>query len=447
MTIGCGSCRARLMTRMAGQASRADSIEIEAHLQSCAACRDEHARWSVIGALQQYEPALGTDVRERLVARLTEEAVSQGSQARQRATAGRPIARGFALAAAAVVALAWVGSALWKPAARVLSGEVLVGERTVTAGGRIGDEASLSSTRGGSVLLDGPRVELQAGTTLAWSRPRRAIALERGQVTVDVVPGQGQRFRVTTADFIVEVVGTRFTVTPTSVATEHGTVRVLTPTENEIAQVTAGEMWSLSDHDLRTGSKATGALAQGVTRFELKMPSAPAASSPAAPAVAAPAPTLDAPLAPAAVVAAEGSRRAAPRSHQGAADGGAAALLDEAHVALADGKAATARQLVRAALRRPGARSLGAEANLLLAEAFLVEKRKAQAITAYHGVVLRYPRSSAAEGALFAAAELAQEMGRPDAARKDLVAYLRRYPHGRFVAETTARLARLTHAP
>ena len=74
-----------------------------------------------------------------------------------------------------------------------------------------------------------------------------ALVLARGTVDCSVTPrGEREPFRVIAGDVIVEVVGTRFTVTRTPSSTRvdvtHGTVRVRGPHGETL--VTAGERWS-----------------------------------------------------------------------------------------------------------------------------------------------------------------------------------------------------------
>ena len=52
MSLGCFHCRAQLAAIHAGHASEAARLEVEAHLSECEGCREEQARWSVIGELK-----------------------------------------------------------------------------------------------------------------------------------------------------------------------------------------------------------------------------------------------------------------------------------------------------------------------------------------------------------------------------------------------------------
>jgi TolA-binding protein len=235
-------------------------------------------------------------------------------------------------------------------------------------------------------------VELADGTRVAWSAARRTVSLAAGEVTVDLAPGQARNFRVAAPAFVVEVVGTRFTVSPTGVRTEHGTVRVRALDGRELARVGAGEAWWIAP---------------------------------------APAPAVEPAPQPPAVAAAP------------AAGERAGALLDRARAAIARGEAARARGLVQKALDRGPSRTQEAEARLLLGDALLVEGRHADAIKSYRAVARDYAGLPVGENALFAAAQLASESGTREEARRALADYLARYPAGRFHAEAEAKLTRL----
>src|SRR6185503_7090656 len=83
-------------------------------------------------------------------------------------------------------------------------------------------------------------------TSLVWRRAARSVELRAGSVTVDVEHRAGQHFQVRTARFVVEVIGTRFTVDLDGVRTERGTVRIFTPDGTPIGYVTAGRSWTLA---------------------------------------------------------------------------------------------------------------------------------------------------------------------------------------------------------
>lgn len=302
-----------------------------------------------------------------------------------------------AAALAGLAMLLWAGRVLRPPAPApsiVLSGELYVSEAPALPGRPVGDEEHLRSSRGGTALLDGARVELRPGTRAAWSRAARSVTLEAGEVGIDVAPGQGRRFRVTTKRFAVEVLGTRFVVSPTEVHTERGRVRVVDLDGLELAVVAAGESWR------SPGSQVAREPSPAPPPRDVEPPPPKAVEHPAA-------------------------------------------QLERARIAIAHGDVAKARELVRSVLDASPARAHAATGRALLADALLVERRRGEAIHAYLAVAHEFADLPQAETALFAAAELQFETGRHAAARRALKEYIARYPRGRFRAEAKAKLARL----
>src|SRR6185312_2445893 len=203
-------------------------------------------------------------------------------------------------------------------------------------------------------------------TSLVWRRAARSVELRAGSVTVDVEHHAGQHFQVRTPRFVVEVIGTRFTVDLGGVRTERGTVRIFTPDGTPVGYVTAGRAWTLAE--------------------------APAAIAPA------PLPAVS---------------RARPL-----ADDSPAARLGQARRALARGNAGEARRLVEPIFHL--GREVAVEARVIYAESFLTEGRYTDAVDGYETVVRDFPRTAEAESALYAVAQLASEHGRPAAARAGL---------------------------
>jgi hypothetical protein len=230
------------------------------------------------------------------------------------------------------------------------------------------------------------------------------VELREGSVTIDVEHRAGQHFQVRTPRFVVEVIGTRFTVDLAGVRTERGTVRVLGTDGAVIGYVTAGRAWTL--------------------------PAATAQAAPTAPTEAPPA----RPPAPSLTLASTSPARAA--SDEGPA------RLAQARRALAHGNAGEARRLVEPIFHL--GREVAVEARVIYAESFLVEGRYTDAVDGYETVVRDFPRTPQAESALYAVAQLESEHGRAAAARAGLQRYLDRYPRGRFAREANDRLAGLT---
>ena len=296
--------------------------------------------------------------------------------------------------------------ALRPPSSRITGGDVAL---LNGAGSRIEDGAHLAARRGGELLLDGARVALSEGGEVWWRAEDHTLVLERGRVHVEVDPARHQRFAVQTSRFRVDVLGTIFEVDLSGVRTRRGKVKVSLGGV-QVAEVSAGGSWTVP---------------------------APAPPVETAPAAAETAPAA-AETAPAAAETAPPAVQIAPRRHQGEE---LAARLQRARRALAGGDSALARSILEPVRRGP--KALLAEARLLEAESYLVERRYPQAIAGYRGVLRRFGDTEYGESALYAIAQLEVDSGRADAAERALHRYLDRYPRGRFAEEARSRLAAL----
>ncbi|HLK89179.1 MAG TPA: FecR domain-containing protein [Polyangia bacterium] len=401
MTPSCTRASRLSLASVGGHASEAERLELEAHLATCARCSAAHAELAPVRALRAAEPdGLSSSARERV------RRAALAGATRAPASAPRrwgPVGVGGALALASIAALLFLG----RPAAdgpRVVSGDV-----AIARGSGAGPEGVVvTSARGGEVRLGDAETALARETSLVWRRDARSVELRAGSVTIDVEHRAGQHFQVRTPRFLVEVIGTRFTVDLAGVRTERGTVRVFAADGTPLGYVAAGQSWTL-------------------------------------PAPAAPAPA-EAPPAPAAVTprpvpaAAPSSPVAAPA--RTFADDGPSARLGQARRALARGNAGEARRLVEPIFHL--GRELAVEARVIYAESFLTEGRYTDAVDGYETVVRDFPRTAQAESALYAVAQLESEHGRQAEARAGLARYLAHYPHGRFAREANDRLTGLT---
>ena len=259
------------------------------------------------------------------------------------------------------------------------------------------------------MLLRGSNVELAAGASATWRDATRTVELEHGSITVEVTPGKGQHFRVATPTFIVEVVGTRFTVTEASVTTEHGKVRVLSTDEKLLATVGAGESWHVPVEPLRPLQKETSSVP----------PKTPTIAPTTAP------------------IESRSTRGSSPRKVAARP----ADPLGDARRALTHGDADAARAILVSLLH--GARKTAVEARALMAESYLVEGRYGDAMESYRTVVRDFDGTPQAESALYAIAELEVEHSSMDEAARALRRYLAKHPQGRFTKEAHDRLDRL----
>jgi ferric-dicitrate binding protein FerR (iron transport regulator) len=405
-----------------GHATGAERLELEAHLAVCARCSAEHAALGAVRALRGAEPeGLSASARERVRRAALEGTARAPVAARRRLW---PVGVGATLALAGLAAFLFVA----RPAdeARVVSGDVTIVPASRVAASSAADSPAGASTadaafvvrsaRGGEVRLGDAATSLAKGTALVWRRDVRSVELGAGSVTIDVEHRAGQHFQVRTPRFLVEVIGTRFTVDLGGVRTERGTVRVLSLDGALLGTVTAGRSWTV-----------------------------PAPSVPvAAPAASAPSEAPVAPVPPARTLApaARALALASPAPTRAPVDESPAARLALARRALARGNAGEARRLVEPLFHL--GREIAVEARVIYAESFLTEGRYTDAVDGYETVVRDFPRAPQAESALYAMAQLESEHGRPAAARAGLERYLSEYPHGRFAREATDRLAGLT---
>jgi ferric-dicitrate binding protein FerR (iron transport regulator) len=403
------------LASIGGQATEAERLELEAHLAICARCSAEHAALGAVRALRVAEPeGLSAAARERVRRAALEGTARAPLAARRRLW---PVGVGATLALAGVAAFLLMA----RPAneARVVSGDVTIAAASPAAASPADAAIVVRSARGGEVRLGDAATSLAKGTALVWRREARSVELGAGSVTIDVEHRAGQHFQVRTPRFLVEVIGTRFTVDLGGVRTERGAVRVLGLDGALLGTVTAGQSWTLP-----------------------AAPSAPA-ESPAASAPVAPASPPG--LAPASRALAPASRALAlapATTSRMPVEESPAARLAKARRALARGNAGEARRLVEPLFHL--GREIAVEARVIDAESFLTEGRYTDAVDGYDTVVRDFPRAPQAESALYAIAQLESEHGRPAAARAGLERYLTQYPHGRFAREATDRLAGLT---
>ena len=158
------------------------------------------------------------------------EGVPQQRQRLERQRLVRRVGRGAGviLAAAAAVALFWMGRS---PEQKVASSEERA-EQLILEGGQVTDNGrplivgsayaidqlgrlSTPKDRGAELAVGGLHIGFAAGSTadLAFSRSSRRIALNRGTVELDVPPlKHGATLSVTTPNAVVTVHGTRFSV-------------------------------------------------------------------------------------------------------------------------------------------------------------------------------------------------------------------------------------------
>jgi hypothetical protein len=388
--ISCRLVRSRLLEMTRQTASDAIRLEVESHLQECASCQEEAARWKLIGLIKQSEgPRLTGLARRRILDRLVTVAAAPGGgllprvSVLQQARRRRGILVGvFSATALAAVMILLVGV----PRSRLHT---------------VGEGEVLDAVESGSISFGGARVAYQAGSLMTFHPATRGMTLSRGEVGLDVTPGLPGRFRVTTSRFIVEVLGTQFLVSLNGVRTLHGTVRVLDLAGSELAVLEAGHAWTFREPP-----------------------------SVASTVVEVPTPTL-----------ARNVAAADTSSNVRDVRVSTSELLARGRAALARGDAAQARSLGRRAVAAARAENDAAAAELLLAQALLVGRHPDEAIKAFRRVARTRSTSPEGELASFTIGQLLSERGWVSEAEAAFNEYLARYPAGRFVREAREHLS------
>jgi len=420
----CRHARAAILATVRQQASEAERLCLEEHLQGCPACRAERAQWLLLERLRD-EPAphLGTEARARVLRHLTSLPRTEPAREPRRFRLGRPA---WALAAAALLVTSlWV----WRGSKLTLRS---------SAGLNQGSTRVVRAQAAGNLASAGAHIAYPAGAAFDMQPERREIHLLAGEIDVDVVPGGTSRFRVITPRFTVEVLGTRFIVGLDGVRTLHGSVRVVDAEGRELALVQAGQSWKPEPvlADQRRGQAARpvvvelGPRAGEAGRAEDRSSHAEATSAP------------HRPLAMRSPVTAPGSgRRARPAPVAPLDEPSVDSLLSEARILLGSGDTTAARQRIAVALQQPHLtprQRAGAE--LLTANALLVESRYQEAISAFRRTANLYGSQPEGELAVFALAQLLSERGLAGEAQAAFRQYLDRYPGGQFMDEVRRQL-------
>jgi transmembrane sensor len=237
------------------------------------------------------------------------------------------------------------------------------------------------------------------------------FVLDRGTIDCDVAPRRGRPLQVRAGDVVVEVVGTRFSVTRTAgvrVDVTHGTVRVRT-SDREVV-VGPGERWS--DRD-------------------------PAAAPAAAPAARAPAEPTPPPASAPGAATATGPDDSAGSAAKRAAVRSSRAAFQAAQRLEARDRSAAARAYRAVA---SGDDAWAALALYSLAELDASTGRPREALAAVEEYLQRFPRGAGIEDVLWIRVENLRALGRPDDARSAAAGYLRRFPDGTYV-KPAARVA------
>jgi len=413
-SIACISIGSLLSKRASGL-SGAERLRLEEHLQTCAACRDDAYALDVITAITRSPelPSLGGRARERAIAgalmhatrKPTPELMPARSRSSLRVWAGAGL---VAAAAAAVVLVVTSGdnretvraAAASDDAALLVAGDVTAGGSAVEVGSRIEPGADMATHQGARLLVGRAEIEIDPASEIAWQPEVETLSLRTGAVRASVKRDPSRTFRVVTETFVVEVVGTRFEVTPESVEVYEGTVRIVGPDGDVlVAALTEGESWQAGVAAKTTPKK----------KRAHKRP----------------------------------RKRTKQTVEVAEVEADVGALLTSARSHLASKSVDSAKEDIQRALDAEPNRKEQAEAYSLIAECALVSGEAAKAARLYLQVADKYRGLPAAENALFAAARIEANAGHAAEARDKLELYLERYPSGRFQAEAKRRLSEL----
>lgn len=238
------------------------------------------------------------------------------------------------------------------------------------------------------------------------------FVLARGTIDCDVAPRKGRPLRVRAGDVVVEVVGTRFSVTRTPgvrVDVTHGQVRVRTPGGEFL--VGPGERWS-------EGGAAT------------------AIADPAGAAVRGPAEAAAPPVSggsAAAAVASNPDDSAAPPAKPPAVRSSREAFQAAQRLESHDRRAAA--RAYRAVASGDGA--WAALALYSLAELDASSGLPRDALAAVDEYLRRFPHGTGIEDVMWVRVETLRMLGRQDEARSAAAGYLRQFPRGTYVKPAT----------
>jgi ferric-dicitrate binding protein FerR (iron transport regulator) len=407
---------ASLVAGRAAGLSDAERLRLEEHLETCASCRADAA---ALDAMARVVLSNRHVLSDRALRRAVDGAITRGQAAPAAAVSAsrRGWVLGLAGVGAAAVAAAVLSSS-WRgggslgipprtgeapnvatsaparntnpaavptpsvsppaaaPVAHVVSGRLASATHTLDAGATVPAGEPLRASEASEVALAHAHVVLAPESAIAWQPAQATVRLDAGSLVASVDPGPKQPFRVATASFQVEVVGTRFEVTPKSVRVFQGVVFIRDPRGKPLVEALGpGGHWQVAP---------SGGQAADVDATD------------------------------------------------------AAHVLASARRLVADSDVAGARRELARARRLELTRAERAEADTLDAEVQLVSGHEAAAAKLYERVGERYRDLPAGESALYAAAKAWTRGGNAGKARIAAKRYLQRYPDGRFVTEATA---------
>ncbi len=387
MTQSCTEIETLIDKRARGL-DEAERLVLEQHLTECDGCRQSAGFMRAISQMVDDAPAqLSELARKRAISGAFTNVVRETEQVRRTRFVG-PTA--FAVAAAAALALL-VPTAPKEAAQQTPTVQMAAHDTGASATRSSPPQAAPAAIIPSAPHMDWveaneaqtrtfahAEVKLEAGARVRFDEVHTTLELSHGRALIDVDVSKGRPFRVLTQRFRVEVLGTRFTVSPEMVEVERGRVQVFDLQGQPLAR------------DLRPGSAF--------------------------------------------------SMVPKPRAQTVEPHVGARVWLARAREALSQGDARAAREFVVRAEDSEPQRVDRAEAGTLRAECALIEHNPEAAVRLYRSVADRFADLSAGENAAFAAAQIASRSRSRELARPLFERYLTRYPKGRFADEARARV-------
>jgi ferric-dicitrate binding protein FerR (iron transport regulator) len=428
MKAGCFHTGILLERRKSGL-SRADELVLEQHLSECERCAQEARALGAFRTLVSKAASrpLSMGGRQRAIWGAFRRAGEKHAPERDPNPRAWVLAGSLATSAAAVIAaLFWLGVIGPRAEDRVLEGGVRVAARHLEGGDRIPSDEMLSAEEETTIAVAHAQVTLEAGTELQWRAKTRTIELLSHSIDVAVDPRPRQSFRVATARFSVEVLGTKFRVGERGVSVTEGAVRIRDASGAIVVEhLEAGQTWAPSPPSPAADSALVDD--EGIAPAPPKvfgedwMHDRRAARAKRKRRIHSVDPTAEA----------EGTQ-ARPQE-----------LLRGARRALAEGDVKGARSILSEARAQSMSRLEDAEASTIEAECVRATGDHAEASRLYGEIVRRFADLFSGENALYCQA-LEEDALHHRARTIELFrVYLERYPGGRLRAEAAARLDQL----
>jgi hypothetical protein len=261
-----------LVSQRAQGLDEAERLFLEEHLTSCARCAEEAALMERMRAAVEGDRAeLSPSARRRVLTRAFRAAEAPRAPAPRRGSPALVLAPLATIVAAVAALLLWPGddAARFSPERASSEHARLSVAASVPEGAPAPEERELAA--GAEMAAGDARVEALEPASVLWRPADSALDLRDGAIRVDLPPRPDRRFRVVTATFAVEVVGTAFEVDAEGVSVIRGRVRVKAGDDAEPIELAAGESWSpktsggdrpAPDFDARIAA-ARGLLAKG----------------------------------------------------------------------------------------------------------------------------------------------------------------------------------------